>query len=154
MLDPRKATGNLDEAACRTIFHSDGFRINSLSDAWTQDRQMSSLTHFRATRNVEDHQLLLSILDEALEITALPAFPVSTTNQISATLEHVSQHENFSPVSQESENENQVLTSVNILDIASSVSEMATSMRERSHRNGMKVKRRRTGEKLPGMDRQ
>lgn len=153
MLDPSKLSERLDAAACGTLNHSDGYRSNGLFNVWTLDYHMSNRNQFRVTRTVEDHQLLLNILDEALEITALPI--LTTTTSVIDSLEQINQLQNLHTATlQDSDDERQDMTSVTSTDIVSSVSENATSIQERRQYTGMKAKRRRTNEKLPDVERQ
>lgn len=150
MLDPNKSTGQLHTAACHTPSHSDGFRTNSLFDAWRQDLQLSNQGHFRGTRNGGDRQLLLDILDEALEITSFPIPGTGTATSIST--ERIYQHQSLpTETSMNSDDENRVSASVNTIDIDST---LENTTRGQIPRTGSSVKQRRANKKLPDRNRQ
>ena len=99
---------------------------------------------------VDHRQLLLSILDSALEITALPTATASVTD----SMDQLNQRQRLSSeTSQDSDldDESRVATSPIVTDI-SLPSENTT--RGRMHHSGTNTKRRRTNEKLTDVDRQ
>ena len=148
MLDPNKSTGHLDTAACNTLLNSDGFRTNSLFDAWRHELQLSNQGHFRGTRNGGDRQLLLDILDEALEITSFPVTSTATNN----SLEQINQRQSLqAETTLNSDGENRVSDSVNAIDIDST---SENTIRGQIPRTGSNVKQRRANEKLPDRNRQ
>jgi hypothetical protein len=153
MSNPSQLSGSFDAVTCHTLNNdNNGFRINDLSKVWTQGHNISSRNQIRATRNVGGHQFLLDILDEALEITALPIpsainwmdpLVLVDLNSVTRTSQQVSDND-----------ANHDTTSVSGADMFPSGSVNAMSMQQRRHCIGLQDNLRMTDEKQPEMDRQ